>query len=70
MSTPPHRPQPPKPHRATWVDKQHRYWRIELVAGRWQLSLYSPATETWTRIGSYPSKTAAIEAAYEQNERS
>jgi hypothetical protein len=66
MSTPPHRPQPPKP-RMTWVDASKRYWRVEPVAGRWQLSLYSPATETWTRIGSYPSKTAAIEAAYEQN---
>jgi hypothetical protein len=56
----------------TWVHRQNRYWRIRRaqVAGRWQLLLYSPATETWTRIGSYPSKTAAIEAAYEQNERS
>ena len=66
MNMPPQPPQPPKP-RVTWVDQRNRYWRIEVVAGRWQLSLYSPTTETWTRIGSYPSKTAAIEAAYEQN---
>jgi hypothetical protein len=54
----------------TWIDLEGRTWRIERVAGRWQLSRYWPASETWQRIGSYPSKTAAIEAACEQDERS
>jgi len=39
-------------------------WRIELVAGRWQLSRYSPAGDTWQRVGSYPTRYAAIDAAY------
>ena len=39
-------------------------WRIELVAGRWQLSRYSPAGDTWQRVGSYPTRCAAIDAAY------
>jgi hypothetical protein len=60
--------QPPhRGDRATWVDAKHNYWRIERIAGRWQLSLYSPPTEMWVRVGGYPSKTAAIEAATEQN---
>ena len=52
-------------HRMTWVDQQNRYWRIELVTGRWQLSRYSPASETWQRVGSYPSRMQAIEAAHD-----
>ena len=67
MVTPPHPPQPPKPHRMTWVDQQNRYWRIEYVAGRWSLSRYSPASDTWTRVGSYPSLKAAISAACGQD---
>jgi hypothetical protein len=39
-------------------------WRIELVAGRWQLSRYSPAGDTWQRVVSYPTRYAAIDAAY------
>ena len=37
-------------------------------AGRWplavELSRYVPASETWPRVGSYPSRKAAISAAY------
>jgi len=39
-------------------------WRIELVAGRWQLSRYSPAGDTWQPVGSYPTRYAEIDAAY------
>jgi hypothetical protein len=51
--------------RATWIDPESRTWRVERIAGRWQLSRYWPASETWQRIGSYPSKTAAIQATIE-----
>ena len=50
--------------RMTWVDAQGTTWRVEAVAGRWQLSRYVPATETWQRTGSYPNRKAAISAAY------
>jgi hypothetical protein len=55
--------------RATWVDAQNRTWRIERVTDRWQLSRYVSATDSWQRIGSYPSKSAAIDAAYSPDER-
>ena len=56
--------QPPDdPRTMTWVDKANHYWRIERVTGRWQLSRYSPASEQWLRVGSYPSRSEAIEAA-------
>jgi hypothetical protein len=55
--------------RMTWIDPESRTWRIERIAGRWQLSRYLPASETWQRIGSYPSKTAAIQTAYDQEDR-
>jgi hypothetical protein len=32
-------------------------WRIELVAGRWQLSRYSPAGDTWQRAAPTPPAT-------------
>ena len=67
MSMPPQPPQPPKPHRATWVDHAGVYWRIERIADRWQLSRYAPASDTWTRVGSYPNRKAAISAAYGQD---
>jgi hypothetical protein len=41
--------------------------RIERLAGRWQLSRYSPASETWQRIGSFPTRDGAIQAACEKN---
>jgi hypothetical protein len=50
--------------RTTWIDSQGTAWRIELVAGRWQLSRHSPAGDTWQRVGSYPTRNAAIDAAY------
>ena len=53
MNTP---PQPPNP-RMTWVDQQNRYWRVERVGPRWQLSLYRPAVEAWQRVG--PGRPAA-----------
>jgi hypothetical protein len=52
----------------TWIDPEGRAWRIERITGRWQLSRYWPSTETWQRIGSYPSRTAAIEAAYDEKD--
>ena len=61
--------QPPsKSHRMTWVDQQNRYWRIEQVGSRWQLSLYRPAVEAWTPVGSWPSRGEAIQAAADQDE--
>jgi hypothetical protein len=50
--------------RMTWIDPEGRTWRVEHIASRWQLSRYSPATETWQRVGSYPTRTDAIQAAY------
>jgi hypothetical protein len=48
----------------------HRVARAEYLTGRWQLSRYSPGSETWQRVGSYPSRKAAISAAYgEENQR-
>ena len=58
----------PSARRVTWYI-QHTAWRVELVAGRWSLSRYSPNTETWQRVGSYPNRKAAITAAYgEENQ--
>jgi hypothetical protein len=54
--------------RMTWLDTEGTTWRVEFVADRWQLSRYSPASETWQRVGSYPSRKAAIQAAYEEDQ--
>jgi hypothetical protein len=50
------------------VDQQNRYWRVERVGPRWQLSLYRPAVEAWQRVGSWPSRGEAIQAAADQDE--
>jgi len=50
----------------TWLDAEGTTWRVEYVTGRWQLSRYSPTSETWQRVGSYPNRKAAISAAYEE----
>jgi hypothetical protein len=50
----------------TWVDHANRYWRLEQITGRWRLSLWSPATNSWTWIDDFSSKTDAIEAAREE----
>jgi hypothetical protein len=50
--------------RMTWVDPEGRTWRVERVTDRWQLSQYSPASDTWQRVGSYPTRDAAVQAAY------
>ena len=63
-------PQPPRASRATWYTPDGTAWRVELVAGRWQLSRYSPASETWQRVGSYPNRKAAISAAYGETDSS
>ena len=55
--------------RTTWLDVEGTTWRVELVAGRWQSSRDMPATETWERVGSYPSPKAAISAAYGEHQR-
>jgi hypothetical protein len=63
---------PPSPdaRRMTWVDSSGTTWRVERIAGRWSLSRYSPDSDTWTRVGSYPSRIAAVSAAYgEENQR-
>lgn len=60
MSTPPQPPQPPKP-RMTWVDARGRYWQVQRIGPRWQLSLYRPAVEAWQRVGSWPSRGEAIQ---------
>jgi hypothetical protein len=66
---PPHPSPPPKPHRATWVDLDGVYWRVERTADlRWTLSRYRPAVEAWVRIGSWPSRGEAIQAAADQDE--
>ena len=49
----------------TWVDTQGTTWRVERITNRWQLSRYWPGTQTWQRVGSYPSRADAIQAAYE-----
>ena len=51
--------------RMTWIDPVGRAWRIERITGRWSLSRYVPASEQWQRVGSYPSRGDAIQAAYE-----
>ena len=53
----------PSPRRMTWYVERVA-WRVEYVAGRWSLSRYVTATETWQRVGSYPNRKAAISAAY------
>jgi hypothetical protein len=55
-------------NRTTWIDDQDRTWRIELIGPRWSLSLYRPSTDTWDRIGSYPTRDGAWTAAYEHHE--
>ena len=54
--------------RMTWIDSESTAWRIELITGRWSLSRYSPTSETWLRVGSYPTREAAIQAAYGQQD--
>jgi hypothetical protein len=53
----------PSARRVTWYIDETA-WRLEYVAGRWSLSRYEPGTEQWTRVGSYPSRQAAVDAAY------
>lgn len=64
MTIPPHRPQPPKPRRLTWVDSANRYWRIERTDNlRWRLSLFEPATNLWRWVDDFSTRDAAIQAA-------
>ena len=53
----------------TWLDAEGTPWRVEYVTGRWQLSRYSPASQKWQRVGSYPSRKAAVSAAYGEDQR-
>jgi hypothetical protein len=62
--------EPERARRTTWVDTAGTTWRVEPVAGRWQLSRYMPASETWQRVGSFPNRQAAIRAVHEQGEQS
>ena len=56
----------PSVRRVTWfIDGTA--WRIELIAGRWSLSRYEPASEQWQRVGSCPNRQAAVEVAYGQD---
>jgi hypothetical protein len=71
VSIPPHVPHPPKPHRVTWIDSAGDAWRVERTADlRWTLSRYRPTVEAWVRIGSWPSRGEAIEAAADPGELS
>jgi hypothetical protein len=71
MSTPSQPSPPPTPHRATWIDAEGTAWRVERTADlRWALSRYRPAAEAWVRIGSWPSRGEAIQAAYDPGELS
>ena len=54
--------------RMTRIDPEGRAWRIERITGRWSLSRYSPTTETWLRVGSFPTREAAIQAASGQQD--
>ena len=60
----------PSARRVTWYIESMA-WRIELLAGRWSLSRYSPEQRaTWHAVGPYPNRQAAISAAYgEENQR-
>jgi hypothetical protein len=59
----------PPMSRMTWIDTQSRTWRVEQVAGRWQLSLYWPSTDTWQRVSSWPTRMDAVQAAQNPDER-
>ena len=59
---------PERARRMTWLDSEGTTWRVERITDRWQLSRYWPGTETWQRVGSYPSRADAIQAAYEPPE--
>jgi hypothetical protein len=52
-------------HQLTWSDERGT-WRVEFLAGRWQLSRWAPSSlfgGAWRPIGSYPNRAAALEAA-------
>ena len=70
LTKPGRQPNMNRSDRMTWIDPEGRTWRIERVTGRWQLSRYSPATETWQRIGSYPTRSQAIQVAYSEDDES
>jgi hypothetical protein len=53
----------------TWIDERDQAWRVEIVAGRWQLSRYAPAVDTWQRVSSWPTRMDAVQAAYNPDER-
>ena len=70
LTSPGRQPETNRNTRMTWIDPEARTWRVELVTDRWQLSRYSPASEAWQRVGSYPTRKAAISAAYgEESQR-
>ena len=60
--------QPPhRGDRVTWVDRESRYWRVQRLAfERWSLSLWSPATNMWTWVDDFSTRSAAIDAAVEE----
>jgi hypothetical protein len=69
LTSPGRQPEMNRSSRMTWLDTEGTTCRVEFVADRWQLSRYSPASETWRRVGSYPTRKAAISAAYgEENQ--
>jgi hypothetical protein len=53
----------PKTTRFTWTDERGDAWRVELVSDRWQLSRWQPAVDQWQRVGSYPTRQAALDAS-------
>lgn len=59
----------PPMSRIAWIDLESRTWRVEQIAGRWQLSLYWPSTDTWQRVSSWPTRADAVQAAHNPDER-
>jgi hypothetical protein len=63
-----------EPHRITWTNGDGQVWRAELISDRWQLARWragAPArgavpdeTDEWQRVGSYPTRQAAIDASH------
>ena len=56
---------PQDPRTMIWVDDQYRQWRVkrDRRTGRWQLSLWSPASNMWTWIDDFSTKAEAIDAS-------
>jgi len=52
LTSPGRQPEMNRSSRMTWLDTEGTTCRVEFVADRWQLSRYSPASETMTALCS------------------